>query len=198
MSMLVQKSQVHKTAILSQDADKRLCLVDDFKDAQVHIQVKLYGTSSILKSKITTSCSQDEVKKTSLQAQDCRQSKIDIHFVQDLVPAGQVRVRHVPSRYQYADIFTKGLPSALFEEFRTSLSVRCPSAPTAGECYPVKRRAFWNLNEDILKITILKTNTPYPSRRYGVSVPALTNDHIRLKINTPYPEDSIHRIQDME
>ncbi|GJW71409.1 hypothetical protein Tco_0128326 [Tanacetum coccineum] len=27
-----------------------------------------------------------------------------------------------------------------------------------------KRRAFWSLNEDILKITILKTNTPYPSR----------------------------------
>ncbi|GKD04735.1 hypothetical protein Tco_1179709 [Tanacetum coccineum] len=61
-----------------------------------------------------------------------------------------------------------------------------------------KRRAFWSLNEDILKITILKTNTPYPSRRYGVSVPALTKDHRRLKSNTPYPEDSIRRIQDME
>ncbi|GKD44173.1 ribonuclease H-like domain-containing protein, partial [Tanacetum coccineum] len=47
---------------------------------------------------------------------------------------GQVRVLHVPSRYQFADIFTKGLPSALFEEFRSSLSVRCPPAPTAGEC----------------------------------------------------------------
>ncbi|GJU98758.1 hypothetical protein Tco_1328029 [Tanacetum coccineum] len=35
----------------------------------------------------------------------------------------------------------------------------------------------------------------YPSRRYGVSVPALTKDHKRLKINTPYPEDSIFRIQ---
>nr|GEW71389.1 disease resistance protein RPM1-like [Tanacetum cinerariifolium] len=33
----------------------------------------------------------------------------------------------------YADIFTKGLPSALFEDFRSSLSVRLPSAPTAGE-----------------------------------------------------------------
>ncbi|GJZ69704.1 hypothetical protein Tco_0633254, partial [Tanacetum coccineum] len=29
-------------------------------------------------------------------------------------------------------------------------------------------RAFWSLNEDILKITVLKTNTPYPSRRYGL------------------------------
>ncbi|GJT69366.1 hypothetical protein Tco_1028652 [Tanacetum coccineum] len=28
-----------------------------------------------------------------------------------------------------------------------------------------KRRAFWSLNEDILKITIPKSNTPYPSRK---------------------------------
>ncbi|GJY66437.1 ribonuclease H-like domain-containing protein [Tanacetum coccineum] len=59
---------------------------------------------------------------------------IDIHFVRDLVAADEVRVLHVPSRYQYADIFTKCLPSALFEDFRTSLSVRCLPAPTAGEC----------------------------------------------------------------
>ncbi|GJR34226.1 ribonuclease H-like domain-containing protein [Tanacetum coccineum] len=31
-------------------------------------------------------------------------------------------------------IFAKGLPSVLFEEFRTSLSIRCSPAPTAGEC----------------------------------------------------------------
>ncbi|GJT31282.1 ribonuclease H-like domain-containing protein [Tanacetum coccineum] len=69
-----------------------------------------------------------------VQHQRTKHIEIDIHFVRDLVAAGQVRVLHVPSRYQYADIFTKGLPSALFEEFRTSLSVRCPPAPTAGEC----------------------------------------------------------------
>ncbi|GKG10011.1 ribonuclease H-like domain-containing protein, partial [Tanacetum coccineum] len=60
--------------------------------------------------------------------------EIDIHFVRDLDTVRQVRVLHVPSSYQYADIFTKGLPSALFEEFRTSLSIWCPPAPTAGEC----------------------------------------------------------------
>ncbi|GJT96439.1 ribonuclease H-like domain-containing protein [Tanacetum coccineum] len=38
----------------------------------------------------------------------------------------------VPSRFQYADIFTKGLPSALFEDFCSSLSVWPPPAPTAG------------------------------------------------------------------
>ncbi|GKE65424.1 ribonuclease H-like domain-containing protein, partial [Tanacetum coccineum] len=49
-----------------------------------------------------------------------------------LVYCDNVRVLHVPSRYQYADIFTKGLPSALFEEFRSCLRVRPPPAPTAG------------------------------------------------------------------
>ncbi|GKC30623.1 ribonuclease H-like domain-containing protein [Tanacetum coccineum] len=43
-----------------------------------------------------------------------------------------VRVLHVPSRYQFADIFTKGLPYALFDDFRSSLSVRPSLAPTAG------------------------------------------------------------------
>nr|GEY32517.1 ribonuclease H-like domain-containing protein [Tanacetum cinerariifolium] len=43
---------------------------------------------------------------------------------------GHIRVLHVPSRYQYADIFTKGLPTALFEDFRSSLSVRLPPAQT--------------------------------------------------------------------
>ncbi|GJR26918.1 ribonuclease H-like domain-containing protein [Tanacetum coccineum] len=60
--------------------------------------------------------------------------EIDIHFVRDMVARGQVCVLHVPSRYQYADIFTKGLPSALFEEFRTSLSVRPSLAQIVGEC----------------------------------------------------------------
>ncbi|GKA65293.1 ribonuclease H-like domain-containing protein [Tanacetum coccineum] len=67
-----------------------------------------------------------------VQHQRTKHIEIDIHFVRDLVAAGQVRVLHVPSRYHFADIFIKGLPSALFEEFRSSLSVRCPLAPTAG------------------------------------------------------------------
>ncbi|GKA74894.1 ribonuclease H-like domain-containing protein [Tanacetum coccineum] len=57
--------------------------------------------------------------------------EIDIHFVRNMVARGQVHVLHLPSRYQYADIFTKGPPSTLFEEFRTSLSVRPSPAQTA-------------------------------------------------------------------
>ncbi|GKB39787.1 ribonuclease H-like domain-containing protein, partial [Tanacetum coccineum] len=67
-----------------------------------------------------------------VQHQRTKHIEIDIHFVRDMVKAGHVRVLHVPSRFQYADIFTKGLPSALFEDFRSSLSVRPPLAPTAG------------------------------------------------------------------
>ncbi|GJW28974.1 ribonuclease H-like domain-containing protein [Tanacetum coccineum] len=52
-----------------------------------------------------------------VQHQRTKHIEIDIHFVRDIVTAGQVRVLHVPSHYQYADIFTKGFPSALFEEF---------------------------------------------------------------------------------
>jgi hypothetical protein len=36
--------------------------------------------------------------------------EIDIHFVREKVALGQVRVLHVPSSHQLADIMTKGLP----------------------------------------------------------------------------------------
>ncbi|GKC08327.1 ribonuclease H-like domain-containing protein [Tanacetum coccineum] len=52
-----------------------------------------------------------------VQHQRTKHIEIDIHFVRDMVKAGHVRVLHVPSRFQYADIFTKGLPSALFKDF---------------------------------------------------------------------------------
>lgn len=60
--------------------------------------------------------------------------EIDIHFVREKVALGQVRVLHVPTSSQFADIFTKGLPSAIFSEFRTSLSVGSQTAETAGGC----------------------------------------------------------------
>ncbi|GKE79767.1 hypothetical protein Tco_1549767, partial [Tanacetum coccineum] len=57
-----------------------------------------------------------------------------------------------------------------------------------------KRRAFWSLNEDILKITILTTNTPYPSRKIR-RIRACTHQRpqrkqvqyaVSKKANTPY------------
>ena len=60
--------------------------------------------------------------------------EMDIHFVRENIKCGDVRVLHVPSRFQIADIFTKGLPQVLFDDFRSSLSVRKPPDSTAGVC----------------------------------------------------------------
>ncbi|GKF76969.1 ribonuclease H-like domain-containing protein, partial [Tanacetum coccineum] len=49
-----------------------------------------------------------------VQHQRTKHIEIDIHFVRDYVASGQVHALHVPSRFQYANIFTKGLLSALF------------------------------------------------------------------------------------
>ena len=69
-----------------------------------------------------------------VQHQRTKHVEIDLHFVRERVSFGDVRVLHVPTTSQYADIFTKGLPTAIFAEFRSSLNVRCPPAPTAGGC----------------------------------------------------------------
>ncbi|GJX32014.1 ribonuclease H-like domain-containing protein [Tanacetum coccineum] len=58
-----------------------------------------------------------------VQHQRTKHIEIDIHFDRDFVASGQVCVLYVPSRFQYAYIFTKGLPTALFIEFRSSLNV---------------------------------------------------------------------------
>jgi len=58
--------------------------------------------------------------------------EIDIHFVHEKVALGEIRVLHVPSSHQFADIMTKGLPTPLFTDFRTSLCVRKSPASAAG------------------------------------------------------------------
>jgi hypothetical protein len=57
--------------------------------------------------------------------------EIDIHFVLEKVALGQVHALHVPSSHQYADIMTKGLPTQLFTDFRSSICVQKPTAATA-------------------------------------------------------------------
>jgi hypothetical protein len=68
----------------------------------------------------------------SVQHQRTKHVEIDLHFVRERVAFGDVRVLHVPTSSQYADIFTKGLPSTVFTEFRSSLNVRSAPAPTTG------------------------------------------------------------------
>ena len=57
--------------------------------------------------------------------------ELDIHFVHEQVALGRIRVLHVPTAQQFADVMTKGLPTSTFEEFRSSLCVTS-AASTAG------------------------------------------------------------------
>jgi len=50
--------------------------------------------------------------------------ELDILFVHQKVQLGLLRVLQVPSRQQFADIMTKGLPSPLFQEFMASLCIQ--------------------------------------------------------------------------
>jgi len=59
-----------------------------------------------------------------VQHQRTKHIEIDLHFVRERVAIGDLRVLHVPASSQYADIFTKGLPTSVFMEFRSSLNMQ--------------------------------------------------------------------------
>ena len=61
--------------------------------------------------------------------------ELDIHFVREKVAIREVRILHVPTSQQFADIMTKGLPTSVFQEFRSSLGISAPDATTAGGCW---------------------------------------------------------------
>ena len=65
-----------------------------------------------------------------VQHQRTKHVEIDLHFVRERVAIGDVRVLHVPTTSQFADIFTKGLPTSVFSEFRSSniCSIDVPTA----------------------------------------------------------------------
>ena len=58
-----------------------------------------------------------------VQHQRTKHVEIDLHFVRDRVAIGDVRVLHVSTTSQFADIFTKVLPSSTFLEIRSNLNV---------------------------------------------------------------------------
>jgi hypothetical protein len=70
-----------------------------------------------------------------VQHQSTKHVEIDLHFVRERVSVGEVRVLHVPTTSQFADIFTKGLLTGVFLDFRSSLSIRSSDVATAGGCW---------------------------------------------------------------
>lgn len=69
-----------------------------------------------------------------VQHQRTMHIEIDLHFVRDRVAMGEVCVLHVPSSRQFAGIFTKGMSSSMFLDFRDNLNIRISPAVTTGEC----------------------------------------------------------------
>ena len=61
--------------------------------------------------------------------------ELDIHFVREQVALGRVRVLHVPMTQQFVDVMTKGLPTSVFEEFRSSLCVSSDASTAGGVEY---------------------------------------------------------------
>jgi len=49
--------------------------------------------------------------------------ELDYHFFRELVLADKLRTQYVPSHLQVADIFTKSVPKALFQFFRSKLHI---------------------------------------------------------------------------
>nr|GEU77977.1 hypothetical protein [Tanacetum cinerariifolium] len=75
---------------------------------------------------------------SSAEAEYCAVANVvaKISWIRNLLR--QVHVLHVPSRFQYANIFTKGLPTALFLACRSSLNIRRPPAQTTGKYQSIR------------------------------------------------------------
>jgi hypothetical protein len=58
-----------------------------------------------------------------VQHQRMKHVEIDLHFIRETVAIDQVRVLHVLMTSQFADIFMNGLPSSVFNEFRSTLNI---------------------------------------------------------------------------
>ncbi|GJV99752.1 ribonuclease H-like domain-containing protein [Tanacetum coccineum] len=133
---LLSWSAKRQVTLSRSSAEAKYCGVANVVAETVWIRNLLLELHALLTTATLVYC--DNVSSVYLstnpvQHQRTKHIEIDIHFVRDYIASGQVRVLHVSSRFQYESIFTKGLPSALFLEFRSSLNIRRSPVPTAGE-----------------------------------------------------------------
>jgi hypothetical protein len=90
------------------------------------VTLALAGTSPPLQRSSLVYCDNISVVYLStnpVQHHRTKHVEIDLHFVRERVAIGDVRVLHVPTTSQLPDIFTKGLPSSVFLEFKSSLKI---------------------------------------------------------------------------
>ncbi|GKE67703.1 hypothetical protein Tco_1521864 [Tanacetum coccineum] len=108
---------------------------------------------------------------------DCKSTSGGIQFLGDKLrhtEKGIIELYFVETEYQLADLFIKALPKERFEYLVHMIVIMKYLMNIS------KRRSFWSLNDDILMITILKTNTPYPSRKIR-RIRACTHQRLQKK-----------------
>jgi hypothetical protein len=75
-----------------------------------------------------------------VQHQRTKHVEIDLHFVRDYVAVGAVRVLHVPTTSQFANIFTKGLSGPLLCPFVAVAALLEWEQKLAGKTFPQEQQ----------------------------------------------------------
>jgi hypothetical protein len=88
-----------------------------------HLLVKLYNPLSRATLVYCDNINTVYLSTNLVQHQCIKHVEIDLHFVRERVAIGDICVLHVPTTSQFVDIFTKGLSSSVFLEFRSSLNI---------------------------------------------------------------------------
>ncbi|KAJ9544883.1 hypothetical protein OSB04_024590 [Centaurea solstitialis] len=124
-----------------------------------------------------------------VQHQRTKHVEIDLHFVRERVAIGHVRVLHVPSAYQYADIFTKGLPSSLFLDFRDSLNIRVPPDQTTRMMNVMNKRDDMSMGSETKAPVLFKDEYELWVSRFKLYIQRKENRYEMLQfiMNGPKP-----------
>jgi hypothetical protein len=65
-----------------------------------------------------------ELAKNSVHHERSKHIDVRFHFIREQVKKSEVRLSHVTSHEQVADIFTKPLPTVLFENYKAMIGMK--------------------------------------------------------------------------